>query len=238
MYLGHVITEKGVKPDLNKIKAVSDYPVPKSSKYIKSFLRLAGYYRRFIKNFSSLTQPLTKLLKKDVSFNWTSLQQNSFENLKSLLCFEPLLQYPDFTKSFYLTTEQFCCRISVSQGELPNDLPIVYASRTLNRAESNYSTTERELLSIVWSIKHFRPYLYGRKFTIITDHKPLTWLFNVKDPGSRLIIWRLTLEEYDYDIVYKPGKLNNNADALSRIPRPLETSKLEKNLHRTHICNS
>lgn len=220
MYLGHLITENGVKPDSNKIKTVAEYPIPKSPKDIKSFLGLAGYYRRFIKNFSTITQPLTKLLKKDAIFNWTSLQQDSFEKLKSLLCSEPLLQYPDFSKTFYLTTDasNFAIGSVLSQGEPPNDLPIAYASRTLNRAESNYSTTERELLSIVWSVKHFRPYLYGRKFVILTDHKPLTWLFNVKDPGSRLVRWRLTLEEYDYKINYKPGKLNNNADALSRIP--------------------
>lgn len=105
------------------------------------------------------------------------------------------------------------------QGDPPNDLPIAYASRTVNRAESNYSTTEKELLAIIWSIKPFRPYIYGRKFVIITDYRPLTWLFNVKDLGSRLIRWRLTIEKYDYKILYKPGKLNRYADALSRISR-------------------
>jgi hypothetical protein len=105
----------------------------------------------------------------------------------------------------------------LSQKQQSQDLPIAYASRTLNRAESNYSTIERELLAIVWAVKHFRPYLYGRKFRIITDHRPLIWLFNLKEPGSRLVRWRLKLEEYDYEIEYKPGKINSNADALSRI---------------------
>lgn len=219
MYLGHLITENGVKPDPEKIKVVKEFPIPLTAKEIKSFLGFAGYYRRFIPNFSHITQPLTKLLKKDAPFMWTSLQQDAFERLKTSLCSEPILQYPDFKTPFNLTTDasNFAIGGVLSQGEIGKDLPIAYASRTLNKAESNYSTIEKELLAIVWTIKHFRPYLYGRKFNIITDHKPLTWLFNVKDPGSRLVRWRLKLEEYDYAITYKPGKFNLNADALSRI---------------------
>jgi len=105
----------------------------------------------------------------------------------------------------------------LSQGTVGSDLPISYISRTLNKAEKNYSTTEIELLAIVWTVKQFRPYIYGHKFTVITDHKPLSWLFGVKDPGARLTRWRLQLEEYDYNIIYKPGTQNTNSDALSRI---------------------
>lgn len=219
MYLGHLITRDGVKPDPKKVEVVQNYPVPKSPKQIKSFLGLAGYYRRFIENFSQLMQPLTKLLKKNEPFNWTSLQQNSFEILKEKLCKEPILQYPSFSEPFNLTTDasNYAIGSVLSQGPPSEDLPIAYASRTLNKSEINYSTTEKELLAIVWSVKHFRPYLYGRKFKIYTDHKPLVWLFNVKDPGSRLVRWRLVLEEYDYEIIYKQGKLNYIADALSRI---------------------
>ena len=105
----------------------------------------------------------------------------------------------------------------LSQGPIGEDLPISYASRTLTNPEKNYYTTEKELLAIVWNCKQYRPYLYGRKFTIVTDHKPLTWVFNVKDPSSRLLRWRLKLEELYYEVVYKPGVRNTNADALSRI---------------------
>jgi len=108
----------------------------------------------------------------------------------------------------------------LSQGPIGQDRPLPYASRILCKAEQNYNTTEKELLAIVWALKYFRSYLYGTKFKIITDHRPLVWLFNVMDPGSRLIRWRLKLEEYDYEIIHKAGKDNTNADALSRNPIP------------------
>jgi hypothetical protein len=108
----------------------------------------------------------------------------------------------------------------LSQGPTGRDLPIGYVSRTLVNAENNYTTTKKELLAIVWGCKRFRQFLYGTKFTIVTDHKPLTWVFNVKVPSSRLLRWILKLEEYDYDIVYKPGVRNTNAGALSRINMP------------------
>lgn len=105
----------------------------------------------------------------------------------------------------------------LSQERIGSDLPIAYASRTLNVHEQNYSTIEKELLAIVWSVRYFRPYLYGRTFTIVTDHKPLQWLFNLKEPNSKLVRWRLKLEEFDYKIIYKKGASNTNADALSRV---------------------
>jgi hypothetical protein len=108
-------------------------------------------------------------------------------------------------------------RAVLSQGEIGKDLPVAFASRSLNRAEKNYSVMERELLAIVWGVRYFRPYLYGTKFTVVTDHKPLTWIMSVKDPGSRLLKWRIKLEEYDYEILFKNGILNTNADALSRV---------------------
>src|SRR5699024_10444066 len=175
---------------------------------------LAGYYRRFVPKFSSIAKPLNNLLKEDVTFVWTPAQQLAFDQLKSILTNDIILQYPDFSKEFFLTTDASGEGIGavLSQKTALGDQPVAYASRSLNKAELNYSTTEKELLAIVWSVHHFRPYLYGRKFKIITDHKPLVWLFSVKDPGSRLMRWRLKLEEFDYEIVHKAGKLNNNAD--------------------------
>jgi len=105
----------------------------------------------------------------------------------------------------------------LSQGEIGKDLAIAFASRSLNKAEKNYSTTDKELLAIVWGVQYFRPYFYGTKFTVVTDHKPLTWIMSVKDPGSMLLRWRIKLEDYDYEIVFKKGVFNTNADAQIRV---------------------
>lgn len=218
-YLGHLITEDGVKPNPSKVACIKNFPTPKCAKDIKSFLGLAGYYRRFIPNFAKVSKPLTKLLQKDIPFIFNSECTSAFNELRNALISDPILIYPNFDETFILTTDAsaFAIGAVLSQGPISKDLPIAYASRTLCSAETKYSTIERELLAIVWAVKHFRPYLFGRKFTLVTDHRPLTWLFSIKDPGSRLARWRLKLEEYDYNIVYKPGKINKNADALSRI---------------------
>ncbi|KAL4084308.1 hypothetical protein QTP88_028133 [Uroleucon formosanum] len=217
--LRHIISEHGIKPDPNKIVSVMNFPAPKNVKQIKSFLGLSGYYRKFINNYSSIANPMTNLLRKDVKFNWDDKCQQAFDKLKTIPCSEPILQYPDFTKEFILTTDASGKALGaiLSQGKIGSDLPISYASRTLNNAELNYSTTELQCLAIIFGVKHFRPYLYGRKCIILTDHRPLSWLFNLKDPLSKLARWRIELEQYNYEIKYKPGVQNSNVDALSRM---------------------
>lgn len=220
LYLGHTITSNGLKPNNDKIKAVLNYPLPRTTTEIKSFLGLIGYYRRFIKDFAKITQPMTARLKKKRSMPIDDEKYiAAFQKCKELLVNAPILQYPDPEKPYILTTDasEFALGAILSQGTVGNDKPVAYASRTLNDAETRYSVTEKELLAIVWAVKHFRPYLYGRKFTIVTDHKPLTWLNTLKETNSRLTRWRLRLSEYDFNIIHKSGKLNNNADALSRI---------------------
>ncbi|XP_043604719.1 uncharacterized protein LOC122577454 [Bombus pyrosoma] len=219
-YLGHIISEDGVKPDPKKIEAVSKFPRPKKARNIKQFLGLAGYYRRFIPNFSKIAKPLTQLLKKDVIFKWSENQEIAFNNLKTALTTKPILQYPDFSKPFNLSTDASGYAVGgvLSQGPIGKDLPIAYASRLLNPAEQNYSTIEKECLAIVYCAMHFRPYLYGRKFTIVTDHKPLVWMNSIKDPTSRIWKWKLKLSDFEFDIQHKQGRANANADALSRNP--------------------
>lgn len=218
-YLGHTVTTEGLRPNTDKIDAILNYPLPKTTTEIKSFLGLIGYYRKFIKDFSKITQPMTACLKKNSKIIINDNYLKSFEKCKELLVNAPLLQYPDFEKPFILTTDasDFAIGAVLSQGSIGSDKPIAYASRTLNDSEKRYSTIEKELLAIVWAVKHFRPYLYGNKFTIYTDHRPLAWLDSLKEPNSKLTRYKLRLGEYDFKVVHKSGKQNANADALSRI---------------------
>lgn len=235
-YLGHIVTPEGVKPNPGKIKAIKGYPIPKTTKEIKSFLGLLGYYRKFIPDFAKLTKPLTLCLKKNAKIDVNNTEyKNCFEICKNILTDEPILQFPDFSKPFNLTTDASNVALGavLSQGPIGNDKPVAYASRTLNNHEQNYSTIEKELLAIVWATKYFRPYLYGRKFKIITDHRPLQWIFSLKEPSSKLVRWRLKLEEFDYEIIYKKGSLNTNADALSRVElNTNEMSEIQKTIQR------
>lgn len=144
-YLGYIITDQGVKPDPKKVQCVSNFPILANQKELKSFLGLSGYYRKFVPNYGKISKPLTSLLKKDVDFQWSDLCQKAFEDLKTILVTEPSLQNPDFTRTFNLTYDasNYSIGCILSQGKIGQDPPIAYASRTLNKAEQNYSTTEK-----------------------------------------------------------------------------------------------
>ena len=188
------MTADGVKPNSKKIEAVKNFKLPKNPTDIKSFLGLAGYYREFIRNFSKIAKPLTERTKRDTPFHWTDKTQLSFDILKEKLCRAPVLKYPDYPKTFTLTTDtnnEDLGAILLQDGH-----SYCFISRTLNPPERNYTTTEKELLAIVWALKRLRLYLLSRKFKIQTDHQALKWLHNCKDPSSRLIRWRLRLEEH------------------------------------------
>lgn len=218
LYLGHVVSQNGILPDSNKIKVLENYPTPQTADETKRFVAFANYYRKFIPNFAEIALPLNKISCKNVVFSWTQECNISFNKLKSALIKPPVLQYPDFSDS-----NEFLLQTDASGKAIGSVLcnrdgrPVAYASRSLNKAEINYPTIEKELLAIVWSVKYFRPYLYGKRFKIQTDHKPLMYLFSMRDPSSRLLKFRLLLEEYDFHIEYIKGKSNSAADALSRI---------------------
>lgn len=224
-FLGHTVSEDGVRPNNDKIEIVKTWPIPKNEKEVRQFLGTIGYYRRFIKDFAKIVKPLTVLLRKDSEFLITPEIVTCFEKCKQILTMDPVLIYPDFTKDFVLTTDasDYAIGAVLSQGPVGKDRPIAYASRTLNKTEEKYSTTEKELLAMVWAVKHFRPYLYGRRFKLITDHQPLT--YSLSNSNGRIIRGKLALEEFDYELVYKPGRQNTIADALSRIkPDELNTN--------------
>ena len=207
-YLGHVITRKGIKADPDKIEAVKTFPSPNTTKELQSFLGLSNYYRRFIHQYADMARPLTKLLRKGVAFTWTPDCQEAMDKLKEALTSSPVLTYPDFKRPFVLSTDasNFAVGAVLSQVIDGEEHPIAFASRQLNTAETNYSTTEKELLGVVFGVTHFKCYLIGAKFKIVTDHAALKWLFSEKDPSSRLLRWTLKLGEYNYEVTYKPGK--------------------------------
>lgn len=215
-FLGHVITAEGIKPNPAKIEAVTKYPIPKTQKEIKSFLGLIGFYRKFIPDCAKIVSPITKCLKKGSKINIHDPEYiQAFNQCKELICNAPVLAYPDFEKKFTLTTD--ASGVSIASVLSQSGHPIAYYSRTLNSAERNYSTIERELLAIVDSTKHFRPYLFGQKFTVETDHNPLVWLSKISDENMRLARWKARLGFFEFNVVHKKGKENKVADALSRI---------------------
>lgn len=178
-FLGHVITSEGVKPNEIKIEAIKHFPFPKSQKVIKSFLNLIGYYRKFIKNVAYGTKPFTKCLRKLEKINiHDKSYKECFEVCKDLICNAPIIAYPDFTKPFTHTTN--ASNVAIGSVLWQNNKPIAFYSRTLNSAESNYTTVEKELLFIVDSCKNFQPYPFGNKFTVYTNHKTLVWLYSLK----------------------------------------------------------
>lgn len=220
-FLGHVVTTEGVKPNPKKVEAVKNWPLPKTPKELKSFLGTISYYRRFIPGFAKLAKPMTNMLRgKNKSIATNPEYENAFAQLKNIMSSDLLLSYPDFDEPFILTTDASNYAIGAVLAQLVNgnEKPIAYLSRTLTAAEEKYSATAKELLAIYFAAKKFRPYLYGRPFTIYTDHEPLTKELKLTDATGRVTRQRLYLEQYDFKTVYKKGKQNVVADGLSRIP--------------------
>lgn len=203
-----------------------NWPIPTNVSEINSFLGLAGYYRKFIENFSEIASPLTKLTCKNVKFVWNRECQKAFVILKQKLVSAPILNYPQKEGKFILDTDASLNGIGavLSQIQIENgkeiERVIAYASKTLSKSEQNYCTTYRELLAVNVFVKHFKHFLYGNKFLIRTDHASLIWLRNFKNPEGMLARWISNLETYDYELVHRKGTLHGNADGLSRMPYP------------------
>lgn len=218
-YLGHLCTDRGILPDSSKYCIIENYPKPKNADEVKRFVAFCNYYRRFIPNFATFSLFLTRLTRKNAKFEWTDGCENAFQHLRKSLLSPKILQYPDFEKKFCISTDasKYACGAVLSQEYGGVQLPVAYASRAFTKGESNKSVIEQELAAVHWAICHFRPYVYGKKFLVKSDHRPLTYLFSMKNPSSKLTRMRLDLEEYNFDIEYIKGKENCGPDALSRI---------------------
>lgn len=228
-FLGFIVSNKGVKANPKKVESIINFPYPTTLKELRSFLGLSGYYRRFIKGYADLAKPLTRLLRGDggiISKSESSRRRidmdaearNAIDSLKNaLISREVILAYPDFKKEFQLTTD--ASNVALGAVLSQDDRPIAFISRTLSEAEENYAANEKEMLAIIWALGNLRNYLYGTaKVIIYTDHQPLTFALSTKNNNSKMKRWKAILEEYNYEMKYKPGKSNVVADALSRPP--------------------
>jgi hypothetical protein len=219
-FLGHEIGEEGLKPNSKKIETINNIQEPKTVTEVRSFLGLCSYYRRFVKGFSKIAGPLTELTKKDVPFIWAQGQQESFDKLKKMLVENPILSHPDFSKDFILITDASADGLGAilsQKNENDKEVVIAYASRRTNNNERNYPITDLECLAIIWAVKHFHKFLINTKFKVITDHAALKGLMKDQEPKGRRARWMMELQQYNFEIMHRSGKLNTNADALSRL---------------------
>jgi transposase InsO family protein len=235
-YLGHVISTDGVKTAPEKIEKVKNARAPENADELRTFLGLSGYYRRFIKDYAMIVAPLEKLChstwnkktrkKKKVEatppWEWTQEHDKIFQHLKYCLTHAPVLCFPTKDGTYILDTDasHMCVGAVLSQMQNGEEKVIAYASNKLTKGERNYCITRKELLAIYKYVIHFKHYLYGRRFTVRTDHQALTWLLNWDRPNtSQYCSWRAELECYNMEVLYRPGQLHQNADALSRLPQ-------------------
>ncbi|KAI3780239.1 hypothetical protein L2E82_10210 [Cichorium intybus] len=213
-FLGHVVCKEGIHVDPSKIKAIKNWEAPRTPTEIRQFLGLAGYYRRFIQNFSKIAKPLTTLTQKGVTFKWGDKQDAAFQTLKKALCSAPILSLPEGTEDFVVycdASNQGLGCVLMQRGKV-----IAYASRQLKTHEVNYTTHDLELGAVVFALKIWRHYLYGTECTVFTDHKSLQHILNQKELNMRQRRWVELLSDYECEIRYHPGKANVVADALSR----------------------
>ncbi len=225
-YLGYIISEDGLRPDTEKITPVLNFPTPTNVSEVRQFIGMAGWYRRFIRDFASLSAPITDLTKNPKQkFAWSQDASTSFIKLKTALVSAPVLRNPDFMKEFTVQADSSDYGIGavLTQGVGEEEYVVAYFSQKLNPRQRRYTVTEKECLAVLASIEKFRCYIEGVHFKVITDHASLLWLRNLKDPTGRLGRWAIKLQQYDFDLIHRKGKNHIVPDALSR---NLEVSEL------------
>ncbi|XP_021354167.1 uncharacterized protein K02A2.6-like [Mizuhopecten yessoensis] len=225
-FCGHEIDAEGLHKADNKVEAVLKAPEPSDVSELRAFLGLVNYYGRFLPNLSTTLYPLHKLLEKDKSWEWNTSHRQAFQEVKTLVTSTEVLTHYDPNKPLRLACDASPRGLGAVLSHVMEDKserPIAYASRSLNAAERNYSQIDKEALGLVWGVKHFHDYLFGRRFTLLTDHKPLVAIFNPEKSiptttASRMQRYALFLSGLTYDIEYKHTKAHGNADSLSRLP--------------------
>ena len=214
VFLGFVVSAKGVEVDEEKIKAIREWIPPQNVSQVRSFLRLAGFYRRFVKDFSTIAAPMNELTKKDTPFQWGDAQDKSFQELKMRLTSAPLLSLPDFGKTFEIECD--ASGVGIGGVLMQEGKPIAYFSEKLNGPTLNYSVYDKELYALVRSLETWQHYLWPKEFVIHSDHESLKHLKGQLKLNRRHAKWSEFIESFPYIVKYKKGKDNVVADALSR----------------------
>ena len=225
--LGHMIYAAGLEVDQAKVSIIRDLMPPTTVKGIRSFLGHTGFYRRFIRDFSKIARPLCRLLEQDTKFHFDESCQKAFEEIKFRLVEAPIMAKPDWNREFEIMCDasDFAMGAVLGQKDEKVFKAIYYASKTFNEAQENYSTTEKEMLAIVFACEKFRPYILGSHVVIHTDHAAIKYLMAKKEAKPRLIRWVLLLQEFDLEIKDKKGSDNVIADHLSRVEKPIVQEK-------------
>jgi len=220
-YLGFILDHGNVRADPKKTDIVKKFPEPKDKMTLRGFLGLVQFYKRFIPGYSEIAAPLHMLERKGRAFEWKDAQQTAFDLIKEALTSAPVMARPDFKKIFKLYTDasSFGLGAILAQDHDDGEHVIAYAGRATRGAEPNYGATQLECVAVVWAVQHFRHYLIGRQFTLITDHSALRWLWNKPNLTGMYARWLATLQEYDFETVYRQGRKHQNVDTLSRLPQ-------------------
>ena len=215
--LSHIVSKKGIEVDKAKVELISNLPTPKCVRDIRSFLGHAGFYRRFIKDFSAIARPLCNLLAKDVPFAWSQACDAAFDKLKTMLVSPPIMRSPNWDLPFEIMCDasDYAIWAVLGQREDKKAFVIYYASKTLYSAQANYTTTEKEFLAVVFALEKFKSYIVGSPVTIFTNHAVLKYLLSKQDTKPRLTRWILLYKEFNLIIKDKKGVENVVADHLS-----------------------
>ena len=214
------MTEEGLLPDPSFLAAIREISPPKNATEVRSFLGLASYYCRYVKNFAAIAGPLHAQTRKNAVFHWSADCQDAFDRLKTLLTTSPITDFPDFSLPFHLYTDASTAGLGAILAQVweGKERIICCASLSLNQAEKAYPATKLECLAIVWAVAKFRPYLMSMPFEVYTDHYALQWLKTMRTGSALLHCWSAALEEYDFSVKHHPGKSQTHVDGLSRLP--------------------